>query len=459
MVKNKNISLYRNALLEKLSDVKGDGETSTNGAVTPNVQPPYGKNSVRPLSVLSDDRAYYQDFIIPYINGFFPEKVIFADLTQKNVLYGLIDKNLNPILPSSVFMKSLPSGNDAPQYAMDFVVDAFSEMNLYLSNAAFLGKISTDSPFYNLRSFKSYKDPNFLVKQRQNNIKLQFLDKVKNDLELSSKIKDANGFNKKFLETLKELIKTRVPITKTANIFSNNFKTFDSGLIIDIAKDKADDDKNKYRNYLHLEEFFVFAEACKRFGFLIDQNVPWRILADLNSPAMTQLTGNHNGYMRRYDINGIDELFAKRYNSVVLQEIEFLKDFFYQSYYYLITEYPAYEIDYKKLNVCDFNKQTTFFRESLNKQQYFEKFPDTYWLRMYVYLKNYEESRNLNQTEFDNIVREANNFTKLGKLETALFYVNDFFKEYKKVSYFSSLLSKVNDVNNDGNTFQPELVF
>lgn len=407
--------------------------------VADQVERPYGNNQVKPLGTLFNDRAYYQDFIIPHISGYLPDSVVFGDLTGKNSLYGLINKDLNVVLPSSNYMQALPSGDDKKYYAMDFVVEAFNQMNAYLSTGVISGKLTKDSPFFNLKAYNGYTDPNASIEANQIKAITEFKKKVINSLELSSKIKDVASFNKNFLLLLKDLIKNHHPISKSATVLRNNFKSFSSGLIIDVAKDKADNDQIKFDKYLSKNDFLVFAEACKRFGFLIDKNVPWRIMADVNSPAMIESTGNHNGYMRRYNISDVNDLFSKRYFPILFDELFHLKNFFFNAYNSLVRDYPYYEIDYKKLSGCDFNNQTIFKRETLTRQQYFNNFPDTYWMRVFVYIRNYEESKNFSQTQFDNIVREANNFVSAKKTEQALLYINSFFKDFNQVQYFSSL--------------------
>lgn len=424
------------------------------------IQKPLGNNSVRSLGLLFSDREYYQNTIIPYISSFFQEKAIFADLLGKHSLYGLIDKELNILLPDESNMKELPSGNEDRQYAMDFVVDAFQEMNAYLISAVIMGKLSKDSPYYNLKVYNSYLDPRVQKNDIQRRIVTDFKKRIINDMSFSYKIKDAKSFNKYFLLTLKDLIKDGYPVSKSATVLKGNFLTFSSGLIIDFAKDKADNDLIKFDKYLSKEDFLVFAEACKRFGFMIDQNVPWRIIADLSSPAMLENTGTHLGYMFRKGISSVDDLFAKRYSKIALDEIYHLKSFFLDSYNSLLRDYPYYEVDYKKLQGCEFNNQTIFKREEITPINYFLEFKDDYWMRVFVYLRNYEEKRGLTQIDFENLVREANNFVFAGKTLNALIYANNYFKKFDRVKYFSSLQNRNKTLEQivQSSTI-PELVF
>lgn len=401
---------------------------------------PLGKNSVSSIYVLFEDRNYYHQVIIPAIIGTYGF-VPFGDLIKENSLFGLVDNNLDVILPDISYFKKVPSANKEEKLVMDFVADAFNEMNEYLASAVLMGKISSKSPYVNLKAHKCYLNPQLTVEAFNTKLSKMFERQMNLDASFSSSITDAKTFNKKFISFLKNNINNDMPVTKSAVVLSTNFFNFVSGLVIDIAKDKADNDTVKFEKYLNTADFDCFRDACKRFGFKIDVNVPWRIYADLNSPAMNTQSGNHIGYMTKYNIKNPSDLFAKRYSPVFIEEINHLKQLFYTSYNYIFKNNKYYELDYKKLDICDFKKSTVKQRDLLSREEYINSFDDLYWLRAYIYFRNYETKKYLNQQQFENIVREAGHFLKINKYFQSLEFSNSFFKQYKDVQYFSSLQS------------------
>jgi len=78
-------------------------------------------------------------------------------------------------------------------------------------------------------------------------------------------------------------------------------------------------------------------------------------------------------------------------------------------------------------------------RKIVTFDQFTKDFPDTFWLRLYTYFRNVETKRGLTQTQFDNIVREANQYVKYNRNNDAMKYINDYFKDYKYLAYVSSL--------------------
>ena len=419
---------------------------------------PLGKNSVSSLKVLFSDRLYYSDVIIPYID-YTNKEVMFGDLYTIDAFHGLVDKEKNIIIPNENFFKQIPSANQNNSIVMDFVADAFNDMDNYLAAAAIIGKISRNSVFFNLKSHTNYVNPNDYVKQIKNKFASSFYNILLVNQEMNSSIEDAHTFNVKFIHFLKKQIRDNLPVTKTSIINSTNFFSFVSGLIIDIAKDKADDDSVKFNKYFNDPNFATFADACKRFGFMIDQNVPWRIIADLNSPAMISKSGNHIGYMLRYNINNSTSLFNERYEPVFLSEIIHLKDMFWKTYYALAFKNSYYLPDLKHLVPCDIDNELYQSRELIDSEKYYKLFDDSYWLRLYAYLRNYETSTGLDQQAFENIVREADNYLKSGRYYPALEYINNYFKNNDKQFYVHALQNRKTEVQLVQSKSTPDLIF
>lgn len=424
------------------------------------INSPLGNNGIKSLAILFEDREYYSDIVIPQVNHAVKDIKIFGDLINENSLYGSINSKLEAIYAKKQYVKEIPSADEKSKYALNFVADAFNAMNKYLLDAALIGKLSKESVFYKLKAYNAFTD--FQVILDTNDILNfnEFINKIDNNIIPSWQIKNINDFNKSFILHLKQRIVDGASVTKSSILFDSFFVGYTSGLIIDIAKDRADDDTTKYEKYFLDSGFTIFADACKRFGFLIDKNVPWKLIADLSSPAIISRDGNHVGYMLKYGLNSVEDMYSKYFNKCHTDDLEYLKKTFYDFYNVLITNRPYYELDYKKLEICDFNNQTVFARDSINLDKFKEAYPDTYWMRVLVYLKNYEDKRNLSQQQFENIVREANNFVKAGRTQNALEFINEYFKEFKNVQYLSSLQNKNKELQQIAdNKPSPQIIF
>ena len=117
------------------------------------------------------------------------------------------------------------------------------------------------------------------------------------------------------------------PLTLPAFVKSRYCPTHISGLVIEIAEISPNDDKAKYDNFYQSPNWEFFINACNAYGFMIDSNMPNRIIADLNSPHMLQK-------MAAYDprINSGDMCITNCYTPIAPQYYESFKRMLYQIY-------------------------------------------------------------------------------------------------------------------------------
>lgn len=419
---------------------------------------PLGNNSVSSLKVLFDDKRYYYNFILPiiYLTN---NKIFFSDLYKNNALYGLVDREYNVIVPKQEYIVNLSIVDNKQQYLLDFAAEAYTGLKNYLENACILGKVSRTGVFGNIRPYKSYNDPNILVDSVQSLAAIEFKNAMTAEVELNYRVRDHITFNKEFLIFLKKRIGLNMAVSKSEILLSNFFISYSNGIMLDYANEKnCDDDKIKYEKYLSDKDLIGFKDSCKRFGFSIDANIPWRISLDLNSPAM-QKTGNHNGYLYKRQIGNLDDLFDKRYNRVYNDEIEHLKNFFYNSYIKFLENNLYYEEDYSKIAGNKIKNRKLYKRDVYKKEEYLSKFDDLYWLRMFGYIRNLETSRGLTQQQFENVIREGSRFIKGARTSEGLKYVNNFFKNFNNVDFVMSSQQNKDMIKVPSPASIPQIIF
>ena len=424
-----------------------------------NIPSPEGKNSVSTIKQLYADRDYYYDTILNLVSVI-NDNVYFNDLYNQSALYGVVDNDLDIVLPKKEFLVSIPSANKEPKLVLDFVADAYSEFKEYLNEGVILGKLSNSGPFYNIKAHRTYVDQQILIDSAITVMADEFKTLMLSRIDLNYKVRDHKTFNEQYLYFIRDMIVNKsYAITNCGFTLSNLYIAHNNGLTIDILQNnKCDDDKHKYENFLNNIDFVPFKDACKRYGFLIDKNVPWRLTIDLLSPAMRK-TGNHNGYLHRKNLNSLEDVFKTRYDKVYLSELEHLKHYFYSSYAYYMKNNKLYEKDYSLLAGNAIKNRKLFSRDVLTKEKYLEAFSDEYWLRMFVYLRNYENISGLTQQKFENIVREAANYLKINKKNDALKYANSYFKDYTTVDYINRLTTKVTSNKENKIYLLPTLIF
>lgn len=427
---------------------------------------PFGNNSLRPLSLLFSERKYYDQVVTPYI---FNKSNIkpFSDLLYANSLYGLIDSELDIIEPiiSTNYLTKFKASNNKIYNLQNFVYDAFNELKIFIQDAVLVGKFPYESLYSNISINKAGTSIDEYLNEYRRILAFKFKQSIINDASKNNEIKTHKDFIKYFLNYLRIESRKGKVITKSSYILKSNFIGLSNFLSFNVFEDNADDDGKKYTKYLNTSEFETFKTYCARYGFNVDIGMPWRLVADLNSPAMKQdfrtaeFPNLHVGYLRRYNLNNLDDLFATRYKKVYISELENLKDFLYNSYNIFLENNTYFSDDYNK--ICSTNSNLARIeRVLIDKETFLKDLPDYMLIKPYIYFRNQETKKGLTQQAFNNIAREALSFVFNDKSIEAMKYINNIFKDFNNVGYFSPLQRKKEMLENiASNTTLPEITY
>lgn len=409
---------------------------------------PYGNNNVASTSVLFEDRKLYKEYFIEQIKLLedYGSKIPFGDLYLDNSLYGLVNTNADLIQLKNpdIDLVTISGNNNETYKLLNFVADAYYGLKEYFNKASVIGKLPANSFISQLQIYRAYINPDAVDAVIKDKIKNNFKKIYTKDLELNATITNHKTFVNEYNNYLIKNISS-YPITKGTSLLSSNFIGFSSGLVFDIANIQADDDFKKYVEFLATDNFILFAEGCSRFGFKVDKNVPWRLVANLNSKALQP-------YYKKYNIKNINDVFQKYFKLTYVDELENIKQFYLDSYNYYIKDNDSYHKSLKNTCAADSNKRIVYKRQQVEQETFNKDFDDAYWIRVYTYFKNLEFQKGLTQIEFDNIVREAGEYCKINRQQRSLKYINNFFKDYNNVLYYKKLTAfpeeKLDDVTN-----------
>ncbi len=417
----------------------GDQAEIQNNQLNFDATPFNSQNDTSSIILLSDGRKKYKDETINRVldiaKNYDVSNIPFGDLYEENVLYGILDLDNDVVLPKTEFIVKANNKTSL----QDFCNLALKEMSDYLQNVKTSGKIISGFKYDNLNIQKSFFDVNEMYLLIHAAIAKTFREITLSNKQENSLIIDHKVFVKKYIQFLITGV-SKFPLTKSQSVLGMNFLQYTSGMMFSIDIADAGDDIKKYKDYLLSPNFLLFADTCKRFGFKIDKNMPWLLYADLNSPAMLGTTGNHTGYLTRYGINNIKDLFEKRFYKVYGQDLSELKKSFYNAYnIFLSNGNDYYQESDRKLCSRDAKQNNVYKRNSISEQKFYDDFPDTFWIRLYVYFRNLETRKGLTQDQFEVLSNEAAKYIKFGLLENALSHVNSYFKDYNYINYVSSL--------------------
>ena len=230
--------------------------------------------------------------------------VNFSDGGEK-FLYGRVSPRMLPMeLTSKQSLGTIASDHCAdaktPQQAIHFVADAFNEMSTFFAQKVLAQNINIDDPYLStLQAYKSFKPPTKLYADYSKVFHNATVTTLKKG---QTPITNFPQFMDRMLQALEKGGPT-FPFTKPAYIKSKICPIYCSGLAIEIADLKYDNDEDK-KKFIESPNWEFFVEACNQYGFMIDLNIPWRIVADIDSAGMQQYS-SRRGYSTTGAILGL----------------------------------------------------------------------------------------------------------------------------------------------------------
>ncbi len=355
-----------------------------------------------------------------------------------NNLYGRVDYDLNPVFLAEDNLLQLPmSGGGETVFALNFVVEAFKDLQAFFQKAYDSGRIAKeDSAFIEPQAGLAW-DTKTGVHDSYNtyweNLYSLFVGSYM-DSFMNQRIYNFDDFIREYL-TFATKLAFQKPITRIAFITSEYINPRASGLVIDLYEGKHDDDYAKYVGFIRDTNFTFYARACERHGFYVDKNAPWRIYANIDNPYMKEK-------IEKFGVDEQEAFFTTYYLKASNYELDNLKIRFFQLYDLFLKQYPdvtvlspkngpevaASFVPNRKVDGgiktnIEYVKRQKMTWENLNK-----KYPDDYWVRLLIYLRAVETKKTFTQREFDKSVRLACEYLNYVGMWKTIEYIDEVYR-------------------------------
>ena len=356
----------------------------------------FGNNSLGSTSSFFEKKVYYERV--------FPEDLIsnHMSLWDENRLYGRVNIDNEIIaLRESALSPLRGSKGGAAMFALGFVADAFADLRDKLKACAKAGQIAPQGPFADLQVARGWSSVNAEYDRYvKDQIFSTFVEQFAIFKSQSSKIRDFSGFLEVFGGFTKHLGKL-MPFTRTGFMESTYCSPYVTGLVMDIAVEDYSDDFVKSSEYVNDPNFLFFADSAKQFGFLVDRNAPWRLIANLGSAAMQRYAAKSGIELtndRIENIGIIQDLLYKRTSPIDMNILAaYLKDM-YNAY---VERNPyVFEQILKQDHRCG-SVSVVYNRDQIDDMVLDEsfvmgKYKYRWAIRSYYYLRTFE--RNIKNT-------------------------------------------------------------
>ena len=352
----------------------------------------------------------YEDSILD--SRFYP--YIF-DSWRDGKAYGLVDNKGYALIPKQSSLRSYTNDNGIFQENLAFVVNAYEDLKRYQATLSQTNKFDANSSLYiKVNAVSSHKvlDDNY-IPHVQNIYDVFTASQLTEEKKV--KIDNIDRFMKELVSFLTVSSKS-IPLTRSSYISSRWSPLELNGVTINIAQPAPFSNlKNKVDSYINDPNFNTFLESAKRYGFMVDKNAPWRIVADLGSPVMAD-------YYKVYGLKSADDVLNKFYFKAHESDIETLKSV-------LLSFWNAYVKNNVLNTKADFADKcgNLFTSMSTNSQLQMSKFLQTYndewFIRFYTYSKILESGVDISQSKFESIYIEAVKLNKYIDSAAATEYV------------------------------------
>ena len=187
-----------------------------------------------------------------------------------------------------------------------------------------------------------------------------------------------------------------------------------SGLVIDLYVHSHMADDVKVEEYINSSNFCFFATAALRHGFSIDYNAPWRIVADLESPAMKE-------YMSKRFITTYGGVLNYYYEPSQIYGFEEFKNSAFKLYNSYVRKRPLITLTH----MCPDGKlkQKLIKRERITRAAFDSLYDDSYWIEKYVKVRNIEENNYLSKPIEKMVISDAKSLL-MSKLKSTDFIIS-----------------------------------
>ncbi|MDC1160955.1 hypothetical protein OAT10_04280 [Luminiphilus sp.] len=385
------------------------------------------------------------------------------DILYDNPYYGKVDASFDIITPRVENLASVESAS-SNIYAMSFVARAFEHLRTHMMQAQRLRKINLrNSPFGRFEVVKGQLDHFMIYGNHLNGYIGKFATEYIFINNLQDKIFTFKDFLRYFNKYLFDSL-AQHPITYSGFLRSRFCSSAISGLILEVGRGEESRDGPKIQ-WINNSNYSFYVNAAKKYGFYVDKNCPWRLIADISSVKMQEYFNYTMDPMssieddrgeQGFSISSVRRFFEIYYIKAFNDDIFFLKDSLFTAYNNFVQEYPtAYRYSLvgcanPGFSIMSERQNYTAVvhkieRSFIRREAYDEKYSDLAWLLYYFDIR-LAESRinwsNAKKTSYKKRIILMYNRLKTKKdsdeyiaYAAALDYINDQVMKYSDMSH------------------------
>jgi len=348
---------------------------------------------------------------------------------QENAYYGKVNLQFTPLqLDRS---QLVPLRNHQGHFTLPFVKDAFEAFEKDVKKCILNGTIKSFPLLKKIKVVESTENFPSMMNQR-NVIFVRYILRELIKTRKIDKIENFKDFMVQFEDLALQYTANRA-LTKSSVIMTKVMDIRYTGLALSLGDGDYSVDQGKVKFYINHPEFPYYLKLLEKYGFYIDENAPWRIIANISSAAIQSYS------VARGSSEGLAPIFNRYYGKAYAGDLALLRYAAFRAYGAIVFSRPKIF----RTSIENGRKMTrTIRRTKPNQLEAFQAYPPSQWLSLYVKIKNKEKNLKLEQPAIDDIVSDSIKLSKTLDMSRIIGYINTVFKD------IPSLEGSYNDFRN-----------
>lgn len=360
-------------------------------------------------------------------------------LLNEKIFIGRVDGSFNPVFVNQKELDNF-GPDSSTKVGLRVVTEAYKDMKRKYDRDFAQGYINQNAPaLTELSVKKAFINPFDNYKNNLRSRTEEFLSYAKNN-RLINNIEGFDSFVNPFLQYIRDTGKER-PITRSMYFLTRRYSPLSTGLAFEVDNASYSEDQYKIDAYYRQKNFQYFKNLASRYGFVIDKNIPWRLVADLNSPQMTPYVEKAFGFP-----GGSNYVLAVAYTQTYGDDIPSIINLMVQ-FYNRVAQHRRKTVIKESgptvgaggrtaFNVCS-RRGKVIRRSQVDPRRIPNAYPDEFWLDKYARIRNTETGLDYDEAQIQQISTNAGNIVKRLDRASAMRYI---ISKFDNVQHFEGSL-------------------
>lgn len=347
-----------------------------------------------------------------------------ADFWYDRQLYGKINRLGDIVIIREDFLKVLKTDSKKTLYALNFVALAFSEMKNYFEKETVSNRMPNKNTMFSVLNPAAAWDSIYdKYHEYMTDIYSIFVSYLDNN-NRNQNINNFNEFVEEFFIFFKNIMMTsNSAFTLSGFVTDSKIDSRCGGLTIDLFRARASNDILKEDLFINDKNFNFLLHSANKHGFVVDKNIPWRLIANLSSDYMKLVMESPN-----FDVTyplGARNLFDAYYLKTYTLDLIFLRKYMYDMYNSLIASTPFYS-KYEYCNNIENTKKLNYYRRPLTTPE-MEKIYTVrnYWMEKFYRFRLEELPHDLNEEDIRRHIKNSKSIYDIRGERAALRYLHN----------------------------------